>query len=51
MDAALLPLDALAEAKVAERRREILEGKRSDSRDLLTLMRASEHFSFAAIRD
>lgn len=40
MNAAMMPLQAMAEEKVRERLREMQEGKRSESRDLLTLMRA-----------
>lgn len=32
------PLEALSRAKIAERRKEVAEGKRSDARDLLSLM-------------
>ena len=35
------PLQSLAEAKAAERRKEIQEGKRTDNRDLFTYMRLS----------
>jgi hypothetical protein len=33
------PLNALAEAKIAERKGEVEEKKRSDGKDLLSLMR------------
>ena len=33
------PLDELSQQKIDERRREVAEGKRFDSRDLLSLMR------------
>ena len=44
VDAAMNPLEDLARAKVEERRKEILEGKRTDSRDLLSLMRNFQDF-------
>jgi hypothetical protein len=37
--AAMKPLDELSRKKIEERRREVAEGKRFDSRDLLSLMR------------
>ena len=38
------PLEDLAKRKIEERRQEVKEGKRSESRDLLSLMREStEH--------